>query len=290
MAAKPLRALLGLGSTTDSQLTTAPHSPQPADAAEPKYFQSARVPASLPVLVFLGVDDRPSSDTHATQTPQDAQNPSGPPYFALDLPASAELPASAQGTPAAFSDARSAASHLSAYEAGLFAQARAMIDWNTRNRFCAACGRETYSLWAGWKRGCTSVLEGGKDGAEPCPSTWVPARRPSESLTDDMVQQGTAKLSVPTDGPGELPGAPARRSRLKSIARVTTRSSSWVSSTAQATRSCLAGKSRGPRVRVAWVGDALPADGTTLHHRHRLIATSGMVCLTRPYVHRAGRS
>ena len=41
-------------------------------------------------------------------------------------------------------------------EAPLLAQARSIIDWNLRNRFCAMCGTETVSAEAGYKRHCNN--------------------------------------------------------------------------------------------------------------------------------------
>lgn len=39
-------------------------------------------------------------------------------------------------------------------DAAIIGQARAMIDWNSRNTFCPACGRRTFSSEAGYKRTC----------------------------------------------------------------------------------------------------------------------------------------
>ncbi|KAF8639256.1 hypothetical protein AX16_010328 [Volvariella volvacea WC 439] len=43
-------------------------------------------------------------------------------------------------------------------ESSLFAQARSIIDWNARNKFCPGCGTKQYSLWGGWKLACRSTL------------------------------------------------------------------------------------------------------------------------------------
>lgn len=147
----------------------------PADA-EPgsKFHQSASLPETLPALVFLGVDDRPSASKDAVPAREDPQNPQGVPYFAIDVPASspdgADSAVAIERLGGSFQEARAAASHLSAWEAGIFAEARAMVDWNTRNKHCPACGARTYSLWAGWKRACVTALEKRPEGQE-CPST-----------------------------------------------------------------------------------------------------------------------
>jgi NAD+ diphosphatase len=38
--------------------------------------------------------------------------------------------------------------------AAIYAQARALLDWNARNPFCAQCGQPTLSINAGTKRAC----------------------------------------------------------------------------------------------------------------------------------------
>lgn len=60
-------------------------------------------------------------------------------------------------------DPRATGSVLAPFDAGVFATARALTDWNGRNRFCAACGRRTYSLWGGWKRACSTALSNPKN-------------------------------------------------------------------------------------------------------------------------------
>lgn len=161
----------------DSGVGFAPVPPNLNDA-ESKYHQAARVPNTLPALVFLGIDDRPSSDSpNAVPAKVDPHNPQGVPYFAIDVPHTVDVSSltsssSSGGAGASFQDARAAASNLSPWEAGIFAEARAMVDWNTRNKHCPACGKGTYSLWAGWKRCCVSVLdEGGLQEGKACPST-----------------------------------------------------------------------------------------------------------------------
>jgi len=40
------------------------------------------------------------------------------------------------------------------FTAAIYAQARALIDWNARNPFCGGCGQPTMSINAGTKRVC----------------------------------------------------------------------------------------------------------------------------------------
>lgn len=57
--------------------------------------------------------------------------------------------------------------------AAIYAQARALIDWNTRNIFCGACGHPTISVHAGAKRICPptdlALVQNGSsvDGSRP---------------------------------------------------------------------------------------------------------------------------
>ncbi|KAM6502583.1 NAD+ diphosphatase [Amanita muscaria] len=55
--------------------------------------------------------------------------------------------------------------------AAIFAMAKSMVDWNSRRKFCTACGSRTYSMWGGWKLSCTSLLPWVNNvGRKPCPT------------------------------------------------------------------------------------------------------------------------
>ena len=81
-------------------------------------------------LIFLGIGD-------------------GCPYFAIDADA-AEI-AGADREPI---DARNLAPLLAGGEAAILAEARSLIDWHARHRFCAQCGSPTRVESAGWVRRC----------------------------------------------------------------------------------------------------------------------------------------
>jgi NAD+ diphosphatase len=70
-------------------------------------------------------------------------------FFAIDAGA-AEI-VSADREPV---DARSLAPLLSGGEAAILAEARSLIDWHARHRFCAQCGSPTRVQSAGWVRRC----------------------------------------------------------------------------------------------------------------------------------------
>jgi NAD+ diphosphatase len=74
----------------------------------------------------------------------------GRPHFAVDAgPAAGALPG--EDPPL---DARTLAPLLSAAEAAILAEARSLIDWHARHRFCAQCGQPTRVVAAGWVRRC----------------------------------------------------------------------------------------------------------------------------------------
>ncbi|KAI5452959.1 NADH pyrophosphatase [Naganishia albida] len=144
----------------------------PSADVGPRTYQSARLPTSAPTLVFLGIDDRPASHPSATPAKIDPKSPQGVPYFAVAIPAPPE-PKEGEDVKKGmkglkqeneFVEPRLAGSSLSPWQANIFAEARAMVDWNERNKFCAGCGSQTYSLWCGWKRGCGSLVGEGRDG------------------------------------------------------------------------------------------------------------------------------
>ncbi len=79
------------------------------------------------------------------------------PLFAVDISAMADPenqgPFANMGH---FEDLRALAADgaLSAGDLAILAQARAVIDWHARHRFCAQCGGETVAAEAGYKRQC----------------------------------------------------------------------------------------------------------------------------------------
>lgn len=92
-----------------------------------KQYQSARLPSSLPALVFLGIDDRVEAKEGAVPAEVDPKDPKGVPYFALDV-SGANVNLSELGVgEAEFVEPRLAGSSLGGWEANLFAQARALM-------------------------------------------------------------------------------------------------------------------------------------------------------------------
>ncbi|MEQ8348181.1 MAG: NAD(+) diphosphatase [Sneathiellaceae bacterium] len=56
-----------------------------------------------------------------------------------------------------FIDVRSIAASLPVAESGILAQARSMIDWHRRHRFCAVCGASTGVADGGYRRECSDA-------------------------------------------------------------------------------------------------------------------------------------
>jgi len=71
-------------------------------------------------------------------------------HFALDISAREAPPE--DGT--AMVDVRTLAASVPAAEAAILAEARALIDWHARHRFCARCGAASDLAAGGWTRRC----------------------------------------------------------------------------------------------------------------------------------------
>ncbi|WFD00965.1 NAD(+) diphosphatase [Malassezia yamatoensis] len=100
--------------------------------------------------------------------------PKGAPCFALslsyrpsDLPATEKLPCeklledlTSPDSPYQTLDMRTVilSGAMDREDAAVLANARTLLDWNDRYKFCAGCGSLEYSVWGGHKRGCASVL------------------------------------------------------------------------------------------------------------------------------------
>ncbi|KIM69556.1 hypothetical protein SCLCIDRAFT_13015 [Scleroderma citrinum Foug A] len=140
-----------------------------------------------PRIVFLGLKETdpftaaalPSSDFRDPQTA--VVNLRGTPFFSIDVADVQEdlvdevIQASQLAYPdtnLTFVEPRTATTSLDIVTAAIFAEARSMVDWNGRNKFCPTCGSPSYSVWAGWKLSCMSLLPWADNtGKGPCPSS-----------------------------------------------------------------------------------------------------------------------
>ena len=114
---------------------------------------------------FFGDDDAPEfprGHALASERPQDASflglDAAGDAWFALPAEALGELPPQTL-------DLRSAATRWPALAASAFAQARALLHWQQRNRFCGACGHALGLVRGGFCARC------GQCGSEHYPRT-----------------------------------------------------------------------------------------------------------------------
>jgi NAD+ diphosphatase len=71
-------------------------------------------------------------------------------YFAIDASAAETL---ADGS-TTIMDARAVAAMIDGSEAAIVAEARSLIDWHARHRFCAQCGTPSVVASGGWMRNC----------------------------------------------------------------------------------------------------------------------------------------
>jgi NAD+ diphosphatase len=76
-------------------------------------------------------------------------------HFAVDVSPLAE-PEAALGVAgvAKFQEPRAIAALLPAGEGGILAQARSLVDWHARHRFCSTCGERTRTAEGGYMRAC----------------------------------------------------------------------------------------------------------------------------------------
>ncbi|KAJ3530492.1 hypothetical protein NM688_g7700 [Phlebia brevispora] len=176
-----------------------------------------------PGIVFLGLqesdegksDALPSSDFSAkSDAASVVAKIKGTAYFSLDVSKVNEKEldevlqtsdAARSGVSLTFIDGRQAMGYMDYYYAAVYAEARAQVDWNARNKvgvdvirkeplidipshqFCAACGSPVYSMWAGWKLSCSSLLPWADNtGREPCP-TGVGLHNQVHPRTDPVV-------------------------------------------------------------------------------------------------------
>ncbi|THG94360.1 hypothetical protein EW026_g7095 [Hermanssonia centrifuga] len=172
-------------------------------ADEVKELQAARLHG--PGIVFLGLHETdpeaaealPSSDFSAKGNAAEvAAKVKGTPYFSLDVSGVEEKQvdevlqkseAGKNGATFAFVDGRQAMSSMDYVVGAIYAEARAMVDWNARNKYCSACGSPVFSLWAGWKLACTTLLPwADNSGRSPCP-TAVGLHNQSHPRTDPVV-------------------------------------------------------------------------------------------------------
>ncbi|HET9161216.1 MAG TPA: NAD(+) diphosphatase [Caulobacteraceae bacterium] len=76
------------------------------------------------------------------------------PVFAVEISGDADPSAGALAGMGQFEELRAATPALSDADAAILATAKAVFEWRSRHRFCAACGEESETAEGGWKRQC----------------------------------------------------------------------------------------------------------------------------------------
>lgn len=151
---------------------------------------------TLPLVLFLGLDERKKEGgfEHGIYK--------GSPYFAVDVTAKGSIEKEANSVIDAmkakglqFVEGRMHMS-LNTSEAAIYAQARALLDWNARNPFCGGCGQPTMSVNAGTKRICPPTDFAGLKTAQAGTSVTGPTERPSCA-----TRKGISNLSFPRTDP-----------------------------------------------------------------------------------------
>lgn len=150
---------------------------------------------TIPQLLFLGLDESNRSGLEYSIY-------SGSPYFALDVTPKGSFEAKAsslirdvEAQGLVFLGGRMHMS-LPATEAAMYAQARALLDWNARNPFCASCGQPTLSIQGGMKRTCPP-----KDKAALAGSIGSTVSSTSIDRPACVTRKGISNLSFPRTDP-----------------------------------------------------------------------------------------
>lgn len=147
-----------------AQLAVLGHPSQETTVGDLSHEDKRQYFLNKPALVFLGVDERsapesskslPLSKPTETST-LESHSPHGVPLWALDVSRLSDLKKQLleEEEGREFVELRAGSQVIPNDEASIGAEARSLIDWNTRNKFCPGCSRPLRSIWAGWKRSC----------------------------------------------------------------------------------------------------------------------------------------
>ncbi|KAI5799183.1 NUDIX hydrolase domain-like protein [Peziza echinospora] len=130
------------------------------------------------VVVFLGVDEEGRLESGGEGEEKEKEKElfkwkeyTGTPYFAIDVGRAVGERRIGTGMLTEggreWSKAR-IETEIAPIEAGILAHARSILDWNARNKFCAACGSRTISTQSGTKRICPPTDKAVTGARPPC--------------------------------------------------------------------------------------------------------------------------
>ncbi|KAI4264055.1 MAG: hypothetical protein L6R42_000821 [Xanthoria sp. 1 TBL-2021] len=167
----------------------------PYSKSEDQLISEYSSTVTIPQLLFLGLDERNQQGlTYSIYT--------GSPFFALDVTPKGTIQSQAeslvqslQSRGLKFLEGRIQAA-LPAQDAAIYAQARALLDWNARNPFCAQCGQPTMSINGGMKRTCPPKDMASLAGAIGGTVGAAPTERP-----DCATRKGISNLCFPRTDP-----------------------------------------------------------------------------------------
>ncbi|KFA65986.1 hypothetical protein S40285_07182 [Stachybotrys chlorohalonatus IBT 40285] len=148
--------------------------PEPFNLTEDELVAQFDSSLYRPLVIFLGMLEGGGGGSLETSQHGTIH---GQPFFAVDVtprPSNSEVASTfkksheekggtIQSNPRSMS-LQAEAAYLSA---AIYAQARAMMDWNLRNAFCAGCGSSMLSVHAGYKRMCPPTDRNGSETAQP---------------------------------------------------------------------------------------------------------------------------
>ncbi|KAH8158792.1 hypothetical protein CIB48_g9454 [Xylaria polymorpha] len=162
---------------------------EPFETTEAEQIKSFNSTITQPVILFLGLDEKKKGFEYREYR--------GNPYFAIDVTPKGSIEEKAKSVIEAVK-AKQGVSFipggrlltLNAPEAAIYAQARALLDWNARSPFCGGCGERTMSVNAGTKRVCPPTdLAGVPEGGEP------------KKRADCATRHGVSNLNFPRTDP-----------------------------------------------------------------------------------------
>ena len=186
----------------------------PYSQTEEELISSYNSARTIPQLLFLGLDQSSKSQSKSptnSTTSHTSDNPTftyniyaGAPFFALDItprgtytaPATS-LISTLHSRGLSFLEGRMHTS-LPASTAAIYAQSRALLDWNARNPFCAQCGQPTLSINAGTKRTCPPTDWASLSSATA--GTNIEAAKPTQRQ-DCATRKGVHNVCFPRTDP-----------------------------------------------------------------------------------------
>ncbi|KAI1173297.1 NUDIX hydrolase domain-like protein [Nemania sp. FL0916] len=172
----------------------------PFKQTEEEQTKSFDSTVTQPIILFLGLDKR--------KTGFQFREYKGNPYFAVDVTPKGSIVEKAKSVIEA-AKAKQGVSFipggrlltLNAPDAAIYAQARALLDWNARSPFCGGCGERTMSINAGMKRVCPPTdLAGVPEGGEPKKRADCPTRHGVSNLSFPRTDPTVIMAIVSSDG------------------------------------------------------------------------------------------